>query len=82
MDYFAHGYMMDGRDYGHGESVWGWILMLLVMGLLVLAAVVIVRLVSSGSNNTANDAMDTLKHRYAKGEITKKQFEEMKKDIK
>lgn len=36
---------------------------------------------SSGELGGKNTALDILKERYAKGEITKHQFEEMKKDI-
>jgi putative membrane protein len=33
------------------------------------------------SHTSQNDALDILKRRYASGEITKDQYEEMKKDI-
>lgn len=80
MNYFSHGY--GGNEWaGHmyGNSAWDWLFMLLMMGLLIVGVVLTVRLVSGGGNS--NDALNTLKHRYAKGEISKKQFEEMKKDI-
>lgn len=81
MNYFAHGYGGDEwAGHMYGDSAWGWLFMLLMMGLLIVGVVLTVRLVSGGSGNS-NDALDTLKRRYAKGEISKKQFEEMKKDI-
>ena len=83
MNYFAHGYGSDEwADHMYGGSAWGWLFMLMMIGFLILGVVLVARLVS-GSGNNSNDApLDTLKRRYSKGEITKKQFEEMKKDIR
>jgi putative membrane protein len=39
----------------------------------------IIWLIRKGSDNSK--PIDTLKTRYAKGEITKKQFDQMKKDL-
>jgi len=74
---------MDG--YGHMMDYWGagivrWLL------LLVLVVVVVYFLVrgsgAGGSRPTPNETpLDILKKRYARGEITKEQFDEMKKDL-
>jgi len=74
-----NGYHMDG--YG-----WGWgLLMMLFWALVVIAVVVLlIRGLTSGHNNQASkddDGLAIAKKRYAKGEITKKEFEQLKKDL-
>lgn len=76
---------------GGGRSMMGWagsgltwIWMLLWWVLVVLAVVAVVKwLFGKQSNNRqgSNNPLDILKERYAKGEISKDQFEQMKKDI-
>ncbi len=64
-----------------------WIFAQLVSCFLLLALVggmifVIVRLVMmSKSARIAESPLDILKARYAKGELTQEQFEQMKKDL-
>ena len=71
--------------YGYMMNSWtGAIIMGLVI--LVLIIVVIYFLFKSsktgGFGQTPNETpLDVLKKRYAQGEITKEQFEEMKKDL-
>lgn len=72
---------------------WGWIgfgvlHMLLFWVLVILGIVVLVRALSGGSGATRSGsdterphAMEILKARYAKGEITREQFEQMRRDI-
>ena len=75
--------MWDGPD---GWS-WGWIgLGVFHMGLfwilVILGIVVLVKwLASSGASRTASRALDILKERYAKGELTREQFDQMKRDV-
>ena len=55
---------------------------LFIAGIIILIIWLVKRVNSSGlgqANN--NDAIDILKKRYAKGEINKKEFESLKKDI-
>jgi len=76
--------MMWGGPDGWG---WGWIgLGILHMGLfwilVVLGIVVLVKwLASSGASRTGSPALDILKERYAKGELTREQFDQMKRDL-
>ncbi len=69
--------------YGWG---WGYSLIGLAMMVLFWAAVIwfIVWLLrrSKGYVDAEPHSMEMLKQRYAKGEITKKQFDDMKKDLK
>ena len=69
---------------------WGWIglgmvHMLLFWVLVILGIAVLVRWLASGSGGASGEilprAMDILKARYAKGEITREQFEQMKREI-
>lgn len=71
---------------GFGGMGWGWIglgmvHMLLFWVLVILGIVVLARWLASGPPGTSPDPLEILKARYAKGEITKEQFEQMKRDI-
>lgn len=64
---------------------WGWIglgmvHMLLFWVLVILGIVVLFRSLGGRGNEDAR-ALEILKARYAKGEITRDQFEQMKRDI-
>ena len=59
----------------------GSIFMVLFWGLIVYGVVVLLRNNNTRSSSEQNRALDTLKERYAKGEITKEQFDTIKKDI-
>jgi len=79
-------------DWGFGPW-WGWLGMgmgglgmLLVWALVIAGVVWAVRAASGPSQHyppptLPDTALDILKKRYARGEITKEQFEEMKRDL-
>ena len=52
---------------------WGGVIALIVWG--------ITKLTREGSSAPRHDPLDTAKERYARGEITKKEFEQLKKDL-
>jgi len=63
----------------------GFIGMIAFWALVIAGIVWLVRNTSGANHNPINSAhgsaLDILKTRYAKGEITKEQFDSMKKDI-
>lgn len=72
--------MMHGMGWG---GMWfGSFFGLAMIGLVVWA---IISLVNNSNRNDASaqqeSALDILKKRYASGEITQKEFEQMKKDL-
>ncbi|MFH1182351.1 MAG: SHOCT domain-containing protein [Candidatus Woesearchaeota archaeon] len=73
--YGMMGYGMMGYAPLFGMG-FGWVFMLLFLGALVWFVYALV-----SQPGSKNDAMSILKKRYAAGEITKKQYEEMKKEI-
>jgi len=91
---FPSGYglpMMWWMIRGGGNSMmggWGgfglsWIFMIVFWILIILGVVALVRYLGGTKQNGADKtSMDILKERYAKGEINKKEFEEMKKDLR
>ncbi|MHB1040985.1 MAG: SHOCT domain-containing protein [Desulfobacteria bacterium] len=64
----------------------GWMVLhlifwvLLVVG-LVLLALWAVRKVSAGAGASGESSMDILKKRYARGELSREEYEEKKRDI-
>lgn len=67
-------HMYDGMGWGGG------LYMLIIFGLIVIGGIAIVRW-SLKSGDGEDSALEILKRRYAQGELTKEQFEAMKKDI-
>jgi len=50
-------------------------------GLIALIVWVITKLVRRGDSAPKRDPLDVAKERYAKGEISKEEFEQLKKDL-
>jgi len=71
------GYMM---NYGFGYGgIFMWLIFLIVLGVVVYF---IVQASKKNVNGEVQEtSLDILKKRYAKGEITKEEFDRMKKDI-
>lgn len=69
-------------DVGWGWMLMGWASMLLVWGSIIWLVVWgISRLTGSQGRSDGTTPMDIAKARYARGEITKEQFETIKRDL-
>ena len=61
---------------------WGWIGFVLFWGLVILAIVALVKWFAPGAGPSSEQRpIDILKARYAKGELTREQFEQMKREL-
>ena len=82
---YGYGMMGSGMMGGFGGFWFMPIIMIVFWGLVIWGIVALVRGVSSpgnsGSSNQADSALEILKRRYARGEITKQEYEERKKDL-
>lgn len=69
--------------YSGGFSFFGFFFMLLFWAGIILVVIWIVKQFQAQARGVVGEesALEILKKRYAKGEITKKEFEEMKKDL-
>lgn len=83
---YAYGYGgMMGPGMMGGFGLLGPVLTVLFFALIVAGVVWLIQSAGRGTGITApppgETPLDILKRRYASGEITKKQFEDMKKDL-
>lgn len=75
--------MMDSGMIGGGTGLWilfSAIFWILVIGGIVLLVVWVVQK-GTGMGRTEESALEILKKRYARGEISKEEFEEKKRHI-
>ena len=89
--FFPAGAFADVRDggcwygWGHmmGPGFGGMIMWILFLIAIILIVYVLVRVSKTGGLGSSphETPLDVIKKRYAKGEITKDQFDEMKKDL-
>jgi len=75
------GDMMEGWGWMSG---FGWIFMVLFWALIILGVAALARsLLSTGSSADRGDlrSLDVLKERYARGEIAREQYAQMRRDL-
>ena len=70
-------------DFGIGwwGHIGGILSLLFLAGLIVLIVWGIRKLSEGGGTTTKSDSIEIAKERYAKGEISKEEFEQIKKDL-
>jgi putative membrane protein len=84
---YAHGYYDWPYGYGHmgmmGWGMGGFVMWLVIIILIVILVYFLARSPRSilPAGRDEETPLQILKKRYAKGEITKEQYEQMKKDL-
>ena len=73
--------MMDMNGMMNGMMAFGWLGLLLGVALLVLVVVGIVRLVSGRNGGTPDDALSTAEKLYARGDISRAEFNAIKRTL-
>lgn len=78
--------MGDGGGWGWGMG-FGWIFMILFWALIILGIVALARWLFSaggfggGSGGSSKAPLEILKERYARGEINREQYEQMRREL-
>ena len=70
-------------DFGIGwwRGFGGIFMILLWVGLIILIVWGVMKISKGGGTASKKDALDIARERYAKGEISKEEFEQIKKDL-
>lgn len=82
MNYYGGGF---GSMMPFGFGITGSLFMLLWWGLIIWAVVLVIQLIARSSGRHPQrhvmSALDIAKERYAKGELNKEEYEEIKKEL-
>lgn len=76
--------MMDGdwSGWGWGFGFGHWIFGILIWGLIIFGVVALFRTMTGNSSpSVRRSALDILEERYARGEIDRNQYEQMRRDL-
>jgi putative membrane protein len=80
------GGMMGWGGYGYGMGIFGGLVMLVFWGLIIVGVVLLVRWAwdpgrGAGHERGAETPLDIVKRRYARGEITKEEYDRIRQDL-
>jgi putative membrane protein len=67
--------------FGGWGMIIGMVMQLAFLAIVVMAAVWLYKGVIRGGHSHSNNALEILKQRYAKGEITGEEYQHMKKEL-
>ncbi len=68
------------RVVEHGME-FGWLFIIIFSAMIILGIIYLATLVSAGKERHGESPIHILKKRYAKGELTREEFERMKDEI-
>ena len=72
--------MMDGFGHGWGMG-WGWIIGVIVLVVVIWVFIRAMNQTGKPDEPVKKSPLDILKDRYARGDISREEFEEKKRDI-
>lgn len=79
MSYFTRNMLSDFTNYIQGQE---WIFLLVIVGILVVVGIIaIVKSIAKRVPIGDKKRLNLLKNRLAKGEITKEEYDELKKEF-
>ncbi len=73
--------MQFGNMTGWGMAFW-WIGGLIMMGLFIWFIITMIKRTTNNIQTQSESALDLLKKRYARGEISKEEFDQISKDLR
>ena len=77
--------MMGNGMMGGGMGIWMLLSMvfwvLVIAGIILLVVWAVQKAMGGGAGRTGDSALEILKKRYARGEISKEEYEEKKRDL-